>query len=132
MKKPKHTTVIILLIVSFLLTITGCGDESRTGDHYNYNYNYNDYSETTSDKKLVESAIYNNADKFASKAKVQGVGTIVIASCSKNSGNTWRVKGHFYGKDSYGHTIGVYNFTCDVSVNDGYTSIFRCVVEEDY
>ena len=131
MKKTKHTTAIMLLIIGLVLTITGCDSESSKS-HTEDNYNYNDYTEVISDEELARSAIYNNAYEFASKAKVKGVGPIVIASCSRKSGNNWRVMGHFYGQDSYGHTDGIYNFTCDVSVTDGYTSIYRCVVEKDY
>lgn len=133
MKKTKQTIAIMLLIISFVLTTTSCDSESlKSHTEDNYNYNYNDHIETISDEELARSAIYNNAYEFASKAKVQGVGSIVIASCSRKSGNNWRVMGHFYGQDSYGHTDGIYNFTCDVSVTDGYTSVYRCVVEKDY
>ena len=129
MKKTKHTIAIILLLISFVLITTGCDSESSKS--YTKD-NYNDYPVTISDEELARSAIYNNAYEFASKAKVQGVGSIVIASCSRKSGNNWRVMGHFYGQDSYGHTDGIYNFICDVSVTDGYTSVYRCVVEKDY
>lgn len=123
--------VLIVIIGAITIKLVQSNYENTLEENYRQAYGYNNYTQK-SDREIAMEAVYANGDEFASKAYVSDVSTIVISDCSKRHDGVWIAKGHFYGKDAYGNTKGVYNFTCYITVSDGYTNIFGCEVEEKY
>lgn len=133
--EKKKIMVIILFFLAVLLValiLHSNNDKKEEELHNNYGYNFNNHTQTISDRELAMRTIYNNTYEFASKAKAANVKRVVVESCSMQTSGHWRVWGYFYGEDIYGHIDGIYNYTCDVTVADGYANIYRCIVEKDY
>lgn len=131
-KKKIMVFILFFLAVLLVVLILHRNNNEKEKIDNNYGYNSNNYTQSISSKELAMSAVYNNTYEFASKAKVANVNRVVVASCSMQTSGHWRVLGYFYGEDIYGHIDGIYNYTCDVTVADGYANIYRCIVEKDY
>lgn len=124
-------------LLAFVMIFSGCGGSKTSNTLEETSSIYETVSsETVSSEvtdwgwlategaELAEEFIKASNGSFARvssvKAGVNHIDTIVVSSnvldrsASVDGKFYWNLKGHFYGKDEYGHTDGVYDFEITV------------------